>query len=207
MSEDKKIAEQMVRADAKRMLRQLRSMSTPTGVADYSSIADADIDNRTFVQLTIGVRGQLTRRNARDAAKMFREIVRRAPLAPVYPNFLGYDDDPRELWEIEEVRRYVCTWAASPRSATLKTYWRIAASGASASWPRAACRPRAWRSCCRRGRSRNERLCQQHRDRDVDRHSARRPADPDAVADVAGRGRQRRVRAWPDAAALRQGLA
>jgi hypothetical protein len=111
MSEDKKIAEQMVRADAKRMLRQLRSMSTPTGVADYSSIADADIDNRTFVQLTIGVRGQLTRRNARDAAKMFREIVRRAPLAPVYPNFLGYDDDPRELWEIEEVRRHVCTWA------------------------------------------------------------------------------------------------
>jgi hypothetical protein len=35
----------------------------------------------------------------------------KAPDAPIYVHFLGYDDDPRELHEFADVRHYVRWWA------------------------------------------------------------------------------------------------
>ena len=52
------------------------------------------------IGVNIGQRGNLTRLAAKRNARAFSEIA-----------VHGYDDDPRGLWEIPEVRAYLCRWA------------------------------------------------------------------------------------------------
>src|ERR1700680_4478294 len=63
------------------------------------------------IGINIGQRGNLTRLAAKRNARAFREIAARQPWAELYPSIHGYDDDPRGLWEIPEVRAYLCRWA------------------------------------------------------------------------------------------------
>jgi hypothetical protein len=63
------------------------------------------------IGVNIGERGNLTRGSAKRNARAFREIAERQPWAELYPSVHGYDDDPRGLWEIPEVRAYLCHWA------------------------------------------------------------------------------------------------
>lgn len=53
----------------------------------------------------------LTQRNAREAAAAWREAVRRYPKAQLAIAMLGYNEDPREIWQIEDAARYVRWWA------------------------------------------------------------------------------------------------
>jgi hypothetical protein len=59
----------------------------------------------------IGVRGELTRQAAKSAARQWKDLLRRAPNAQVYLSIAGYDDDPRALWEFDEVRKFVQQFA------------------------------------------------------------------------------------------------
>jgi hypothetical protein len=60
--------------------------------------------NDTAFVYTIGARGGLSRHNARTAA---RDILRISSIAgAIILHISGYDDDPRELWDIREVCRY-----------------------------------------------------------------------------------------------------
>jgi hypothetical protein len=71
----------------------------------------ADQNEPTIVNLAIGERGNLTRSSAKRNARAFREIVARYPWAEIWPTLDGFHDDPRGLWEVPEVRAYLCRWA------------------------------------------------------------------------------------------------
>ena len=63
------------------------------------------------IVINIGQRGNFTDLSAKRNARAFREIAARQPGAELCPSIHGYDDDPRGLWEIPEVRAYLCRWA------------------------------------------------------------------------------------------------
>jgi hypothetical protein len=63
------------------------------------------------MQVVIGTRDALTKAEAAYCATMWREATARYPKATFNICVLGYDADPRELWEIPEVRRHVRHWA------------------------------------------------------------------------------------------------
>lgn len=64
-----------------------------------------------FAPLIIGMRGALTRREARTAASAWRKMRAKMPRAEIYPSIAGYDADPREIWEIGEAREFYCRFA------------------------------------------------------------------------------------------------
>jgi hypothetical protein len=66
-----------------------------------------------FEKMVIGIgkRGNLTHGSPKRNARAFREIAVLQPQAELCPSIDGYDDDPRGLWEIPEVRAYLCRWA------------------------------------------------------------------------------------------------
>jgi hypothetical protein len=110
------LARQFVEADARRIGRDLATL----GIADFTAVTFAEldrdgaldaIDSRTLVKLTIGLRDELTSEMAAKAATAWRRLRARRPLAMIYVCFLGYDEDPRELWQFAEVRRYIRDWA------------------------------------------------------------------------------------------------
>jgi len=53
-----------------------------------------------FVPISIESRADLTKREARLGGKMWREAVRRYPKAQFLLSLLGFDNDPREIWDI-----------------------------------------------------------------------------------------------------------
>ncbi len=69
------------------------------------------------VWIEIGTRGSLTRAAAEHGARLLKEAMQvnlrpsSSRLAGIYPSIGGYEDDPRELFEIPEVRSYLCRWA------------------------------------------------------------------------------------------------
>jgi hypothetical protein len=63
------------------------------------------------ISFLIGSRGKLSRQEATRAAKLWRRHVKRYPNACYVLSIAGYDDDPRNLWEIEEAARYVRRWS------------------------------------------------------------------------------------------------
>ena len=64
-----------------------------------------------FVCQVIGTRGKLTRHEAKSAARLWKETLEVAPNAQFIFSIGGYDDDPRELWEFEEVKKFVQQFA------------------------------------------------------------------------------------------------
>jgi hypothetical protein len=59
----------------------------------------------------IGTRGALTRQAAKAAARAWKDMLQRAPKAYVMLHIAGYDDDPRAVWEFDEVRKFVQQFA------------------------------------------------------------------------------------------------
>jgi hypothetical protein len=78
-----------------------------------------------FFPVTIGTRDELTKAAAACYAARWREATARYPKAVFYLQLLGYDTDPRELWEFPEVRRYVRRWARLAGLSELETanFW------------------------------------------------------------------------------------
>lgn len=65
-----------------------------------------------IVMLVIGGRGELEERHVRNAADKYRDLRALNPDAVVGLSLSGYDDDPREIYEIPEARDYVKRFAA-----------------------------------------------------------------------------------------------
>ena len=82
------------------------------GRCDLSRCPDSDGEGM-FIPVTIGCRGDLSKAQAKRAATMWREATGRYPKACFMICLLGYNDDPREVWEFRDARRYVRWWRAS----------------------------------------------------------------------------------------------
>jgi hypothetical protein len=64
-----------------------------------------------LIPLTIGARGHLSKAEAKLGAKLWREAIALYPRAAFMISLLGYSDDPREIFEFHDARRYVRWWA------------------------------------------------------------------------------------------------
>lgn len=68
-------------------------------------------DEPDVIHQMLGTRGELTRQAAKAAAKAWKDLLQRAPKAYVMLSIAGYDDDPRALWEFDEVKKFVQQFA------------------------------------------------------------------------------------------------
>ena len=115
--EDKRIAEEMVAADMNRLTQFLRGLGEQVPMVAYDEKGldplpyDSADGDGVIVNLQIGARGSLSKERARQSAQAWRETALRYPKAYFIIALLGYDEDPREVWEIPEAARYVRWWA------------------------------------------------------------------------------------------------
>jgi len=116
MVDDPKAARAAVEADTRRMARELKKLDAETKqivsfeASDRSTWPPGSGDGM-FIPITIGVRGKLSKIAAHNCAVMWQEVTTRYPEAIFAIHLLGYDDDPRKVWEFPEVCRYVRRWA------------------------------------------------------------------------------------------------
>ena len=95
-----------------------------------------------MLAIIIGEKGSLTPAIARRRARLLAMALRRLPPDEIVDlSIYGYDDDPREIWEIVESRDYVIEFADAlihygvplerllPQSQTLITVCRTAKAG------------------------------------------------------------------------------
>ena len=117
MTEDKTAARKLVEADIKETARWLlheTGVPTECVVAEHGILpADLPAGDGTglFIPITIGTRDNLTKAEAHSSAALWRNVKQRYPKAEVYAHLVGYDQDPRELYEFPEVRRFMRWWA------------------------------------------------------------------------------------------------
>ena len=113
--DDKAAARRMVEEDMRAGARALRGLRGPVHFVSGEDRSNwptyANGGERMLLPVTIGTRNELTEQDARRCADMWRAITERYPRAMLMLNLLGYDQDPREIWEIEEAARYVRCWA------------------------------------------------------------------------------------------------
>lgn len=65
-----------------------------------------------YLGIEIGCAGSLNRTNLRRAIRQIQELIARiSPLTGIDIAIGGYDDDPREIFEIPEARRYIIGFA------------------------------------------------------------------------------------------------
>jgi hypothetical protein len=110
MAEDPDKAREAVMKDGLRMARNLREAGLPAEVMSLDNRdqwPDCGDGEGVWIPFTIGRRDQLTKDEVKSVAEMWRAATARYPKAIFQILFLGYDDDPRELWEFSEARRYV----------------------------------------------------------------------------------------------------
>jgi hypothetical protein len=109
MAEAKKLARSFVATDLVDLARRLRERGIQPNVLDPDDVIEDD--PHSVIQLIIGHRGNLTGRQAKEAAKRWKLARSQAPRSPVHVTIAGYDQDPRALWEFAEVCRFVRRWA------------------------------------------------------------------------------------------------
>jgi hypothetical protein len=114
MTEDKDRARRMAEQDARSFGRVSREMfGTQITACSYENMGgwpEGD-GERALIPVVIGTRDKLTKDEARNCAAMWREATRRYPKAGFNICLLGYDQDPREVWEFPDAARYVRWWA------------------------------------------------------------------------------------------------
>jgi hypothetical protein len=109
--DDRKIASHLVEEDARKMRRRFRDLGSESfAFADPLPVLENGGEG-IMINLTIGTRDKLTGAQARAAADKYQEIVNRYPKAIICVSLLGYDEDPRELFHIEDVARYIRRFA------------------------------------------------------------------------------------------------
>ena len=99
--------------DFSRVECELDATRMPQGTREYVDIGISDevYGDGTTITFTIGVRGALTKNEARSAARAWRKTIAKYPRASVCLRIAGYDSDPRELWHIPEASLHVRRWA------------------------------------------------------------------------------------------------
>jgi hypothetical protein len=117
MKEDKELARKMAAEDLDRFIEETwRKYPNDVFLGHWHGEAVPEVPGAgdgggLLVNIHIGARGDLTRRAARLAAKSWRNYVKRYPEAHFVVSLTGYDQDPREIWEIDEAASYVRRWA------------------------------------------------------------------------------------------------
>lgn len=92
------------------------AIAGPENVFTYGQESSHTGDgDRVLICFEIGARGSLSKKRAREAADAWLKTVARHPKAHFCPTITGYDFDPRELRDIPEVTKYVCTWAKAAK--------------------------------------------------------------------------------------------
>jgi hypothetical protein len=121
MTENKKIAGQMVTDELRFLERHARETGGIVMESDGPFHDLPDFDDQC-VMFSIGARDELTRSEARKWGRAWRRFVHRYPNARIYIHLLGYDDDPREIWEIASAAEYVRQWAKYAGIADIKEF-------------------------------------------------------------------------------------
>jgi len=108
----KRLAQDMASRDIRNAIQSL-----PPGAevvfSDDDELAHKAIPPDTTIILSIGRRGALSKRYADEYAKTWKDILARSPQTVIVIHISGYDEDPREIWEFPDVRKYVRRWARS----------------------------------------------------------------------------------------------
>ena len=87
------------------LMRELGCGDQRTSYDEAGLSSDApDDDSIGLVTVNIGERGSLSKQRVRTGARAWHETTQRYPQAALLIYVLGYDQDPRELWEIPESR-------------------------------------------------------------------------------------------------------
>jgi hypothetical protein len=110
-------------ADLRELMKSCREMGPQAAAlcdGDFSGWPDGDGDGM-FMHIVIGLRGDLSKAEARRRAAMWREATNRYPKAGFIISLAGYNEDPREIWEFDDARRYVRWWARFAGMDDLKT--------------------------------------------------------------------------------------
>lgn len=148
MSDNPNAARRAAAAELRENLRFMRGLGDAAEVVFYGSEGACDLSGcpegdgeGMFIPITIGRRGDLSKAEARRAAAVWRQATNRYPKAYFQICLLGYDDDPREVWEFHDARRYLRWWARLAGMNDLATAERwlgassaIGRSGMSAPW-------------------------------------------------------------------------
>ena len=115
MPEDKKLAREQAETDLQsgihRMKQLAKRRNVPLDVFGADNLPDTGSEGTGFVVFTMGMRDELTKKEADRLAMAWRETSMRFPNSGFYLQIAGYDNDPRELWEFPEVARYVRRFA------------------------------------------------------------------------------------------------
>jgi hypothetical protein len=106
------IDKDLVKQDADRFREMAREIADTYGnvmdVAgpedDTSRFGDGE---RVLVSFHVGSRGELDWFAAQEYARSWKIFRTRHPKSPVVIFFLGYDTDPREIWDIPECVQYL----------------------------------------------------------------------------------------------------
>jgi len=109
MAEDKELARSFVATDLVNLGRTLNERGIQLDILNPGD--GIEDDPHTIIQCIVGHRGNLTSRQAKNAAKRWKLIRAQAPRSPLHVAIAGYDQDPKELWEFADVRRFVRRWA------------------------------------------------------------------------------------------------
>jgi hypothetical protein len=115
MPEDKKLAHEQAEADLRSGLNRMKQIAerdhVPLDVFGADKLPDTGSDDAGFIVFTMGMRDELTKREADRLARAWCETSKRFPNSQFYLQVAGYDNDPRELWEFPEVTHYVRRFA------------------------------------------------------------------------------------------------
>src|SRR5713101_5410716 len=114
-AENRQAAQAASNRDFVNSTRRLKEVSSEHGVDckivgfddDFGQYGDG---SKTMIAINIGARGRLTTKEAKVCADAWHKAVASYPKGIFCPTILGYDEDPRELWEFEDVREYVRQW-------------------------------------------------------------------------------------------------
>jgi hypothetical protein len=113
MTEDKKIAARLVKEEINRAIAFAKEEGIPMSVFSPGDVLPAASNGgqRKLVQFTIGSRDDLTKTAARRMADVWKQMTKEYPNAFYYLQMLGFDDDPRQIWEVADAAHYVRRWA------------------------------------------------------------------------------------------------
>jgi hypothetical protein len=110
--QDNKRAREMESNEAKVVVEFLRDLGELASVVDCrpgvsTEWPDIGDGSSAIIPFTIGIRSLLTKTEARRVAAVRRDIIKRYPKGYYFLHMFGYDEDPREIWEIVDAARYV----------------------------------------------------------------------------------------------------
>jgi hypothetical protein len=99
------------------MTNRERLCKMPIFVQTFENILSGDKPDlvRTMVAFTIGSKTEMHRK-ALAAAVLAWRAIKIEPTTAIIMHFGGYDDDPRELWQIPEVCRFVQKFCAKTKA-------------------------------------------------------------------------------------------